>query len=156
MGRSVSSAAGAIAVVYEDVSRFGYAPEFDDNGDEINPNEEDWKYDEWQAQCDWDCFVDTLQYHIDKLFPSMVKCEKWLANEDKAIMENNHAYIGISEYCGVASIWLVNKAYHQDVDHPELADAWCEKVKNKFLTVFGKYVKITTLSNGEAIYERKA
>ena len=128
MGRSVSYANGSVAICYQDVS-------------EIE--------DSWE----WDDFIEGIQYRARKAFPSLDDCDQWPGREDHAILENSHCLIGVSEYCGLASIWLVPK---DDGEYPELAQAWCAQVTPKFNKLFGELRKIGQFSNGEAVFERLA
>ena len=72
-----------------------------------------------------------------------------VGHEDHAILENGHCYIGVSEYCGLVSIWLVPKD-----EYPDLSQKWCDQIGNKFYNLFSEYKHVATFSNGEAIYER--
>lgn len=155
MGRSVSRHKYSLEVCYEDISNHGYAPEFDDNGDEIHGDDPDkWVYDEFCHQVDWDCWVEYQQDKAKKLFPSMTECDEWLDREDRAIMENDFAYIGVSEYCGLASIWLVFKGDVMDIDNYGLGKAWCGKACHGFSQTFGDLVKLGKMSNGEGVYRK--
>ena len=84
MGRSVSRPMDAIVVCYRDVS-------------EITESYE------------WDDFIDWVQWVARDAWPSIRNADKWLGREDHVIAENDHAMIGVSEYCGLASVWLVSK-----------------------------------------------
>lgn len=148
MGRGVSRHKYSIETCYEDVSHIGYV--YDDEAGEYT-NE----YDEWQAKYQWEDWEDYQRDKAKKLFPSMTPCDEWLDNENKVIMENEHAYIGVSEYCGQASIWLVCKADIHDIEHYGLAKAWCGKAAHGFSQKFGDLVRLGTMSNGESVYQRK-
>ena len=128
MGRSVSYANGSVAVCYNDVSDFE---------------------DSWE----WDDFIEYIKESAKSAFPSLDDCAQWLGREDHAILENSHCFIGISEYCGLAAIWLVPK---DSGDRPELAESWCAQVTPKFNKTFGELRKIGTFSNGESVFERIA
>jgi len=158
MGRSVSRHKYSLAVAYDDISRHGYAPEFDpDTGDEINGDDpESWPYCEAQEQYDWEDWLGYLQEKVENLFPSMEPCYNWLGDEDFSIMENAHAYIGVSEYCGLASIWLVCKGDVQDVDNYGLSMAWCNQITPKFEKSFGDLVKLGSMSNGAGVYKKRS
>jgi len=150
MGRSVSRPSNAFAVAYIDVLDFGYQ-HTDDEGNEIeNP-----EYDELQGQCDWEFFIDDLKYRAKKLFPSMQECDEWLDNEDHVILENRFAYFGVSEYCGLASVWMVlkdNLSEYNDVTG--IAENWAKQVESKFEKEFAELRRIGTFSNGESVYEQ--
>jgi hypothetical protein len=155
MGRSVSSPRYATTVCFRDISSFGEVYD-----EENNLTEE---YDDCQSAHDWECFVEMLQEDGKAKWPSFDATDEWVGNEDHAILENNFAYIGVSEYCGLASIWLLpktedllNTGYDADVKMANLASAWCNRVAGNFETLFAEYRKVATASNGEAYYEKVA
>ncbi|MEK7499025.1 MAG: hypothetical protein AAB649_00275 [Patescibacteria group bacterium] len=112
-------------------------------------------YDEALGSMDWDDFIDGQKYQLKKKFPSFSECDKWLGREDHAIMGNNFAYFGISEYMGLVSLWLVAKEgdYYGD-EQAGLRAHWVEQVKEKFVKEFSELHKLGTFSNGEAVFER--
>ena len=128
MARSVSYASGSIAVCYRDI---GYL-------------EEDYQ---------WRDFVEWVQDTALDNWPTFKDCDYWLGREDRAILENRWAYIGVSEYCGLASIWLVPKEPEGQIG---LASKWCQSIIPTFKKTYGELVKVTTFSNGEAIFKRVA
>jgi len=152
MGRSVSYARGSVAKVYYDVSHFGQV--VDDEGNLTG------EYCQDIEQMDWEDFKEGLRHDIETLWPSFKPCKEWLDNEDLAFMENRFAYIGLSEYCGCACLWLVPKEsegyYSDDIKRDNLARGWCSKITPKFLAKFGELNRLGSFSNGEAIFERKA
>jgi len=127
VGRSVSYASGSLIKVYKDVS------DLDDS---------------WQ----WEEFLEGIYSGLVERYPSLYPCDKWLGREDKAIAQNNLVYIGVSEYCGLACLWVVPK---DTCDRPELAEAWCDRIREGFERTFGEYEKLGSFSNGEAIYRKK-
>lgn len=128
MGRSVSCPSGAIVRAYK---------ELDDH-----------------ILDDWAGFIDDLQDHVGGLWPSMSRYDKWFDNEDRAIMRNSHAYIGISEYCGLCCIWLLPR---EDIHgNTALAERWCTSISEKFLSEFSNLRKVAVFSNNEVLFERKA
>lgn len=150
MGRSVSVASGAFAVAYKDCSRLGYITE-DENGVKLAEP----YYDEILGQEDWDCWVDSIVEKMKHYYPSFTKCDKWLGREDHAILENRFAYFGISEYCGLVSLWLVQKEGDDYGDEQAgLSAGWAGKVEDKFKKRFSELYKLGTFSNGEAVFER--
>lgn len=80
---------------------------------------------------------------------SLSDCDIWLDREDRAILENELVYIGVSEYCGIVSIWIVSK----DTDNPSLARNWIVQISKRFKSLFGTLNKVGTLSNGESVFE---
>lgn len=149
MGRSVSYGTGSVEVCYRDVSDFGY---IDENGKRMD------EYDEVNGQWEWDCFVEDVVETSLAYWPSLTPSKEWLGNEDRVLVENNHCYIGVSEYCGLASIWLVPKTEGSDWSYEDtsgLAINWCNQIGPKFNALFGELVKVGTFSNGESVYRRK-
>ena len=124
MSRSVSYANNSVAVAYQHIEA-----------------------DEFDAQDEFDCMVEYITDTAKTLWPSFDKADKWLGREDHAILENRHAYIGISEYCGLVSVWLVPK------DENNLSNNFCEQIKEKFLKNFGTLRRVGTFSNGESVFE---
>jgi hypothetical protein len=151
MGRSVSYATGSIAKVYYDVSSHGYP--VDDDGNQTG------EYNQDIAQWDWEDFKEGIRHDIETLWPSFTPCDEWVGREDKAIMENTFAYIGLSEYCGCACLWLVPKEsdgyYAEDIRRDNLARGFCSRIQAKFSEKFGEFVRIGGFSNGESVYQRK-
>lgn len=91
---------------------------------------------------------------MQKLFPSMRACDKWLGREDHAVLENAFCYFGISEYSGCVSLWLADKDRDFGAS-PAIVEHWKEQVKPKFQKNFGTMVKLGTFSNGESVFQRK-
>ena len=141
MGRSVSYPSNTAAVCFRDVSSFGYM--IDDEGNTTD------EYDQCQGQDDWEWFVDSIKEDAMNKWASMSECNKWVDREDRAILENNFAYIGVSEYCGLASVWLLPK-------DEALAANWCKRIAKNFEKMFGEYVKVASMSNGEGVYQKVA
>lgn len=108
-------------------------------------------YNTWEADEDadfqWDVIDDLVNY-APTLWPSLTPCDRWLGREDHAVLENEHAYVGVSEYCGLVAYWIVAK----DTDNG-LAERWVAQVAPKFVKTFGRLRRLGTFSNGEAIFE---
>ena len=164
MARGVSYPGGSV-VEFQDISNFG---EFEveyccECGNEIGDNFEcqdcggtkyskEIIFDDSQYEYDWECFTENLKDRAKKLFTSFEPCDKWLDREDKAILENSFSYFGISEYCGVASIWIAPK---EDYEKPGIRDRWIQKIASKFSENFGNINKVGSFSNVEQIFKRK-
>lgn len=126
MSRTVSYAIGATVVCYRDVSDF-------------------------EVQYEWEEFIFWVRECAQECWKSLYETDKWIGSEDNAILENQHCHIGVSEYCGLASIWLLPR---DDNGSPDLASFWCSQIEEKFKRLFGEYAKVATFSNGEAYYKR--
>lgn len=149
MGRSVSYPHNATVVAYKTIEVEPYEDE-DEDGNLVTrePDEEDYR---WA----FESVVEDLQEYAPTLWPSLRKCDKWLDNEDHALLENDLAYMGISEYCGLVAIWIVPRTDdHGYESTANLCETWCNKIETKFLKTFGTLHKIAVASNGEAFFER--
>jgi hypothetical protein len=126
MSRSVSYPVNAVAVCYDDVSHLE---------------------DQW----DWNMYKESIEEMAQHHWPSLICCDRWLGREDRAILENSHCYVGVSQYCGLAAIWLV---YKDDGEYPQLAQEWAFQIMPKFEKIFGGLRKVATFSNGESVFEK--
>jgi len=111
-----------------------------------------------EDEFEWEYFVDDLKEMAVNAFPSLTECDEWLGREDHAILENNFAYFGLSEYCGLVSVWFVLKdfdTYYEDEQRLEnLSENWLSTIEDKFRSLFGELRKVAVFSNGETLYER--
>lgn len=129
MGRSVSRPSNAVCVAYTD---------FD--GDEF-----DWENFEWQ-------FV----YNCKQLYPSLEEVENtWIGREDRVLLENQHAQIGMSEYMGCVAFWIVPQYDEYYPAHNGLHEQWCYQIAPKFECTFGTMVRVGGFSDGTSVYRRK-
>lgn len=128
MSRSVSTPTHAEAIAYQDVN--------------------DYDFDTFK----W--WLEEIADHARSMWPSFDPCDTWLDREDHAILENGLCYFGVSEYGGVAAIWLVPKEYRRFETQyvAPLALNFIAQIAPRFHRAFGQYRKIGTFSNGEAIY----
>ena len=124
MGRGVSVPSDAETVAYIDISEL----------------EKDYEYDE--------IILDIMEQLKDKM-PSLQETNEWLGREDKVILENALAYIGVSYYCGLMSLWIVPKYQYE-----QLAYNWISKIAHH-VTKLGDLIKQGTMSNGVSIFERR-
>lgn len=177
MGRSVSFASHSEIVAYIDCSTFGYREEiyceecgeysdFDGSAPALCPccssediTDKSDEYNDCQGQSDWDFFTEDLHERLTNKYPSLSSCDEWLHREDHAILENDLVYVGISEYCGLVSLWVTPKAHFVDCydkDTTALAVSWCNRIKEGFLNEFSDLKKVGCFSNGECVFERTA
>jgi hypothetical protein len=140
MGRSVSTPHNAALVAFVDWFDGTYTDE--ETGEEIQRQPESY---------DWDDYMDCTRDHAKSLWPSFEDTDRWLGREDRVLLENRLAYFGVSEYCGLAAIWIVPKDHG---GYPELANSWVSQISTKFHANFGELRKVGTASNGEAFFER--
>jgi hypothetical protein len=151
MGRSVSYH-GTPLVYLADLTFGEYTPppdqcddsvEFDEDG---NPVTDYWDFSE---------FIEDLRSLVSDRYPSLTSCDKWPGREDHAILENLHALFGVSEYCGLISVWI---APCPQSSRPELAEAWISQISDNLrdLLILAFPNKACyrhgTFSNGESVY----
>jgi len=147
MSRSVSVASGAVAVAYASL-------------EPVLVDEESNEYREFDSD-DFDFAVEDFQSYLSSLYPSLSACDSWLDNEDHVLLENKHCKVGVSEYCGLVSVWVVPKeddGYYSDNHLTGLSAHWCDQVGAKIVKAgagcFGNaLVKQGTASNGEAFFQ---
>lgn len=136
MGRSVSYPSGAIAAF-----RLIDEPE----------DERDRGY-----ECLVDDVVDTARF----LFPSLELFDGWRGREDRILLRNAFADCGVSTYCGLAAIWLVERddAQYWEADSRQArsgcAQRWLAQVSDRFIKAFGDLRLVGRFSNGEALFAR--
>lgn len=137
MGRSVSYPVGAVVA-------FRLLDE-DEDGDP------DWAYE---------CLVDEVIETAVAAFPSLELSHGWRGREDRILLRNAYADLGLSTWCGLAAIWLAERDdaryWEADFRQPRaaLAKHWLGQVAPRFEKLFGELKMIGRFSNGEAIYER--
>lgn len=101
---------------------------------------------------DWDDFIENLQYIFQNKFKSLSKCDRWIQHEGHIILENTHADIGISDFCGCVSVWCISH------DGENLSENWCVEIKKSVSKMLLKMfpnemmVSLGRCSNGEQIF----
>ena len=108
---------------------------------------------------DFDWRVDDLRSAITTAFPSVTDDSEWVGREDRAIASNGYAYFGVSEYCGLVSVWVVPRENdYAGGSWYVLRDRWISQIEAKFRrTVAGCFgtdlYRQGTFSNGEAFFQ---
>ena len=126
MGRSVSTPRDALLIEYQDVL-------------------------EIETWTEWQDFCEEIMSQAVEHWGEFRRCDGWLGREDRILLENTFAYFGISEYCGLAAIWIAHKE-----DFETLATGWARMIGPKFARTFGEMDKLGTMSNGEAVFQHRA
>ena len=184
MSRGVNYLNDAVEITYFDVSSMGQETVYkydcecgeqwesygsnedcEDCGETVTP-EEDESFDEFQNEMEWDDFKDNIIASLEKKYPSFWEVEEWDNNETKIILRNSLVEIGLSEYCGCASlsIRVVPESDYEYVEEytrrENLALSFINKTWNNMMKVLDKNVGYTRLnriggfSNGESVYEK--
>ena len=148
MARSVNYLGNALGVTY-----FHTAPENFENDLEFSYENE--------AEFTWDDFVGNITASLQANYGSFDTVKhRWDGRETRIILENNHAEIGISEYCGLASVSI--RIRESDYTNYQLAEGWINRawpgmVKAMEENTYHTHLrKIGTASNGESFYEKIA
>lgn len=95
----------------------------------------DVQFDDDATRMNWDDDIMNLSDKLRDAFPSLTKCDRWLGrgnSEDHAILENRHAAVSVSEYCGVVAVCLVPEPRSEYESSPMIAHHWCAQVEAKF------------------------
>lgn len=148
MGRGVSYPPHSIVRVYKDISWMGY--DFDEDGKMLD------EYDDLQALIHFKDEIDYYKSMLIERYKSLYDCDKWLAREDHAFLQNSHCYIGVSTYISVACYWLVSRSdYDSDwIENPQLADSWCQRIADGFEEIIKPDMYLLgRFSNGESVYQ---
>ncbi len=103
----------------------------------------DIQFDGDVAHENWNDDLANLTALLRKAFPSLEECDKWLDREDHAFLSNRHAYVGISEYCGLVAVWIVPTGTFEYDDPPATAQHWAAQVERRFSKIVGEVFKQT-------------
>jgi hypothetical protein len=104
-------------------------------------------------------FADLLYWvreACQEFWPSFSPSDHWLGREDHVILTNSFAYVGVSEYCGLVSLWIVPRTDDYDGysdPHASLCEAWIAQIADRFRETFAQLRHVATFSNGEAVFE---
>jgi hypothetical protein len=149
MGRSVNYLNRALLISYfEWPTLWIYNEEtgIDENSDEL--------MDGYEVRQD-------IQESIISEFPEYEYSKKWDNNETAIILTGYGTEIGLSEYCGLATLSIrIDEnllAYYEQDEYNEQYDkieAWINENWAKISAGYNEYNKIGTFSNGESVYEK--
>lgn len=111
--------------------------------------------DEFTSQEDWNWFKDDITERLIEIAPSLTQVtRRWNSNEVRIILENDLVEVGLSEYCGLASVSIRPNENRRNTKEA-LANKWISQIWPKFIKMYDKtrLNKIGTFSNGEGVYE---
>ena len=106
--------------------------------------------------------IEDIQEYIRSIFPCFDPCSRWDGRETHIILEGYGLEIGLSEYCGLASLSVrVDEGpleYSEDDEAYETdrqkALNWINENWDEASKYWNKYRKIGTFSNGEGVFEK--
>ena len=154
MGRSVSYPSDALVVFAQTPRDSDWCSECSSAVDECECHEDDRNW--LEGETDWDWLKEDMQGRIQNLFPSFYDVDEWIGREDHVLARNSFVRFGVSEYCGLMSIWLVVRDDLESAGLEALAEQWIKAVASRFRKEFGELVKVGSFSNGEGVYRRVA
>ena len=110
------------------------------------------------ARENWNWFKEGLVELLQKRCPSLEEVDEWDGRETHIFLENLHAQIGLSEYCGLVSLSIrINDTNFRC--NGQLAFGWINQVWPKILTDLDKryhtLTKLGSFSNGEGVFQKK-
>lgn len=101
----------------------------------------------------WEDLESDLKSDLQQEFPSLSGSDFWLGREDRVILENRHAYLGLSEYNGVVALWAVPKDDHRT---GRLSEQWTRSIEKRVRNLALKGYKVLSsmgrCSNGEQVF----
>ena len=115
--------------------------------------------DDWEFEYEW--LRDDLIAQARRAFPSLEPHDGWRGREDRILLRNGYADFGLSIYGGLAAVWIVERddtSYHEaELRRPlhALAQHWLNSVAGRFDDLFGEYVCLGHMSNGEGVYRKR-
>lgn len=151
MGRSVSYLSHAKHVVYFEWPKlYSYDEE---TGEEVETDEYE----------DFHWVLDDIKEMLQGAEETLEPTRRWEGNEDRIFLENDYCEIGLSEYCGLASISIrVNDRALENTDTQEeynigyaKSEKWIEESWPKLQDAipFKLLKRVGGFSNGESVYE---
>lgn len=150
MGRSVSYLRNA-----EKVNYFNW-PTLEAYNDETNEYQETDEYED----ADW--VIENIQETFIYKFPEFDRANDWDGREDHIILKGYGVEIGLSEYCGLASLSVrINEKELEycdtDQEYQEARDqalSWINDHWDEASKHWNLYRKIGSFSNGEGVFEK--
>ena len=106
-----------------------------------------------------DDILDNIRGVIREHYPSFRLVSRWEGRELRVILENDLAFVTVSDYCGMIAVCLVPSAQgHSYADSTEnFAESWCRRISNNWCErlnkAFNGLRKLGTFSNGECVFE---
>ena len=102
---------------------------------------------------DYDVVVEDIQEVIKSEFPEFDNAKRYDGDETLIILEGYGTQIGLSEYCGLASLSIRVDSFFEDEEDQEKILEWIEENWEKVSNPWNKLQKLGTFSNGEGIYQ---
>jgi hypothetical protein len=104
--------------------------------------------------------TEDIQESIISEFPDYDRSKKWDGRETSIILSGYGTEIGLSEYCGLATLSIrINETeleYFEEHEYNEQYDKiekWINENWDRISAGYNQYNKVGTFSNGESVYE---
>ena len=111
-------------------------------------------YFEWTSDDDdYDMVVEDIQEFIKSVYPEFENVKKYDGREVAIILEGYGTQIGLSEYCGLASLSIRVDVFFEEEEDQEKIVEWINENWEKVFKPWNKLHKLGTFSNGEAFFE---
>lgn len=116
--------------------------------------------EDWDFEYEWLC--EHLRERAAAAFPSLVPHGGWRGREDRILLRNAYADFGVSIYCGLVAVWIVERddGAYWDADartaRSPRAQRWLAQIATRFDRLFGDYDCLGRMSNGEAVFRKRA
>lgn len=151
MGRSVDYLNRALQVSYFEWPLIEY---FNEETEEYE------KTDEYEESF---IVIEGIQEGIISEYPEFSRSKKYDGRETAIILTGYGTEIGLSEYCGLATLSIridensLDNYYEEDEynEQYDKIEAWINENWAKISQGYDQYRKIGTFSNGEAVFETK-
>lgn len=126
-------------------------------------NEETDEYEQTDEYEESYFVTENIQESIISEFPEYEYSKKWDNNETAIILTGYGTEIGLSEYCGLATLSIridENELDYSNYDEQKYneqydkIEKWINENWAKISQGYNQYNKIGTFSNGESVYEK--
>jgi hypothetical protein len=102
---------------------------------------------------EYDVVVEDIQEVIKSEFPEFDNAKKSDDRETLIILEGYGTQIGLSEYCGLASLSIRVDNFFEDEEDREKIVEWINENWENVSKPWNQLQKLGTFSNGEGIYQ---
>lgn len=116
--------------------------------------------EDWELEYEW--LRDDLTERAAAAFPSLLQHDGWRGREDRILLRNAYADFGVSIYGGLVAVWIAERddGAYWDADcrtaRSPRAQRWLRQIASRFDHLFGDYDCLGRMSNGEAVYRKRA
>jgi len=103
----------------------------------------------------WTDLIEDIKHAVTKVAPSLQKVrDMWDGRETRVILANNHAEVGLSEYCGLVSLSIRVSKYSnlESLSRNWINQMWKPMVIRLMHNGIKFYNKDGSFSNGEGVY----